>query len=72
MNSMEQFKNAEDQWQWVLQNKEKVKMISLDNDNTMITFTENTEWYAYFDEYIGQARGTLNLLEAIGLPGEYC
>lgn len=72
MTTQEQFNNAEDQWQWVLQNKEKVKMITLDNDNTMITFVDDVDAYGYFDSYIGQSKGTLDLLDALGLPAEFC
>lgn len=72
MTTKEQFINAEDQWQWVLQNRDKVKVIILDNDDTMIAFQGSDDEYAHFDSYIGQSQGTIELLEAIGLPAEFC
>ncbi len=53
------------QWEWILQNKEKIETIALDNDETFVSFVgEDSE--GIFKADIGNREGATLLLEALG------
>lgn len=53
------------QWAWLLENKEAVEQIELDNDETYISF-KGEEDECRFKADIGNRQGVNYLLEALG------
>ncbi len=55
-----------EQWKWLIENKEKVTKIDLDNDETYISFIGDDENESRFKADIGNRQGVNYLLEALG------
>lgn len=56
-----------EQWKWLIENKDKVAQIDLDNDETYISFIDDDENESRFKADIGNRQGVNYLLEALGL-----
>lgn len=56
-----------EQWKWLIENKDKVVQIDLDNDETYISFIDDDENESRFKADIGNRQGVNYLLEALGL-----
>lgn len=68
--------NPVKQWQFIIKNKDKLK-INLDNDQTFAIFLDEEDFESSddmnildFDNYIGNAQGVEDLLEAFGINAE--
>lgn len=66
--------DPEEQWKWVIDNKEKVTQIELDNDCTYVLSPlfkeEDNEYYQgriSMKSYLGNGWGIDHLLEALGI-----
>ncbi len=63
--------NEVEQWQWVLDNKNKIQQVTLDNDNTSIMMKDSEDYY-YMHRDCGDRDGVKILLTLIGLNAERC
>lgn len=55
-----------EQWKWLIENKDKVVQIDLDNDETYISFIDDDENESRFKADIGNRQGVNYLLEVLG------
>lgn len=63
---------SQDQWKWVVENKELIKSLDLDNDSTYVNFKgdKEGEYSVNLIDWIGWDDGVIYLLKAIGIKGE--
>lgn len=64
--------NSRDQWKWIVDNKEQIQMITLDNDNCSIQIKGLSDSCWYPHTWLGYSDGVHDLLNAIGIPCENC
>lgn len=63
---------SQDQWKWIVDNKDLISRLDLDNDSTYVLFKCDKEgdYSVSLDDYIGWHDGAVYLLKAIGIKGE--
>jgi hypothetical protein len=66
----EQFKTltSEQQWKWVVDNKEMIEQVDLDNDGTWVSLKGSDDECLTMKAYLGWDDGVQHLLTAIGIP----
>jgi len=81
--SKEQLKQTKDefdalngfgQYHWLVNNREKVLVVTLDNDNTSVLLVgdDQCDYLMYIKDDCGSRSGTAHLLTLLKIPNEFC